>query len=228
MWSRLSCGFALCVLSVISGCSPIPTDPDAAGSSGFSELSYFNESWGFQISRPNDLWGITVQTFELDRDTNGLPFVDVRIASPVSALVGGFRPQMRLFPRALPEGTTLDELAQSYEEQDLIPQFDRYRVVGDKVRVQLDGGEAIQWQFRYSQLEASNRFHPGSRFIVAVAVHNQVGYFMIGNGGQDAGYPLEEYQQIVSSLHWPIIANDQAVSLASTGFFRVPPPGRTY
>ncbi len=109
---------------------------------------------------------------------------------------------MRLFPRALPAGTTLDDLAQSYEEQDLAPQFDQYRVVGEKVRVQLDGGEAIQWQFRYSQIEVSNPYYPGTRFLVAVAIHNQEGYFMIGNGSQDTGYPLEEYQQIVSSLRW--------------------------
>lgn len=202
MCARLFCVFALCSLFAVSGCSPIPTDPDASSNSGFNELSYFNEPWGFQISRPNDQWGISVQTYELDRHTNGLPHVEVSIASPLSAFGGGFRPQIRLFPLALPAGTTLDVLAKDYEEQNLMPQFDRYRVIGDKVRVQLEGGEAIQWQFRYSQAQASNRFYPGTRFLAAVAIHNREGYFMIGNGSQDTGYPLEEYQNIVSSLRW--------------------------
>lgn len=202
MWTRLTFILALCTVFVASGCSPVPTDPGAGGESGFSELAYSNTEWGFQISRPNDQWGIQVQTFELDRDTNGLSRVDVRIASPILASLAGFRPQMQLIPRALPTGVTLDQLVTLYEEQDLMPQFDRYRVVGEKQKIQLNGGEAVQWQFRYSQLEVSNRRYPGTRFLTAVAIHNNIAYYMIGNGSQDAGYPLEEYQQIVSSLRF--------------------------
>ena len=199
MIARIFCAFALCSLLATVGCKPIPTEPETT----FDGLVYVNNSWGFRVSRPSDQWGIDVSTITIQRDINGLSPVTVRILSP--GIPGDFRPQMRLEPQALRAGfntMTLDQLVQAFEEQFLMPQFDQYDVIGDKQRVQLKVGEAMQWQFRYSQLENSNRRYPGTRFLVAVAIHNQVGYYMIGNGSRDAGYPRTEYEQIVASLEF--------------------------
>ena len=195
--------FALCGLLAALGCQPIPTGPTDDGE-GVSGLSYVNEPWGFQISRPDTLWGIQVSTDNLYRDINGLALVSVRIFSPIpSDFAGGFRPHFHLFPRALREITTLDSLVVYFEEQILKPEpnQDQYRVIGEKQRVQLKGGEAMLWEFRYSQLERPGPY-PGTRFLTAVALHNQVGFFMIGNGSRDAGYPVEAYRQIVTSLEF--------------------------
>ena len=199
MTARIFRALALCSLLATVGCKPIPTEPETT----LDGLVYVNNSWGFQISRPNEQWGIDVATMMSDRDINGLPRVTVRILSP--GMTSDFRPQMRLEPQALGAGfdtMTLDQLVQTFEEQFLMPQFDQYDVIGDKQRVQLKVGEAMQWQFRYSQLENSNRRYPGTRFLVAIAIHNRVGYYMIGNGSRDAGYPLTEYEQIVASLEF--------------------------
>ncbi len=201
MCARLCRAFALCGLLAALGCKPIPTSPDAGDNGVFDGLSYFNEAWGFQISRPNAQWAINAETFVRARDINGLAPVTVRISSPVSPeSAGEFRPQMRLYPRALPDDMTLVQLARDFEAEYLMPRFDQYRVIDEKQRVQLKVGEAIQWQFCYSQLERPNREYPGTRFLIAVSIHNQVGYYMIGNGSGDASYPLEEYRQIVASL----------------------------
>ncbi len=197
--AQIFCAFALCSLLATSGCKPIPTDSEPS----LDGLVYTNNSWGFRVSRPSDQWGIDVATLTSQRDINGLSPVTVRILSP--DITSDFRPQMRLEPRALPANfatMTLDQLVQQFEEQYLMLVFDQYRVIGEKQRVQLRGGEAIQWQFRYSQIERSNRNYPGTRFLVAIAIHNQVGYYMIGNGSRDAGYPLSEYEQIVASLEF--------------------------
>ena len=199
MIARIFCAFALCSLLATSGCKPIPTEPQTS----LDGLVYTNNDWGFRVSRPSDQWGIDVATLTSQRDINGLSPVTVRILSP--GIPGDFRPQMRLEPQALRAGfntMTLDQLVQAFEEQFLMPQFDQYDVIGDKQRVQLKVGEAMQWQFRYSQLENSNRRYPGTRFLVAVAIHNGVGYYMIGNGSRDAGYPRTEYEQIVASLEF--------------------------
>ena len=196
---RIFCAFALCSLLATSGCKPIPTEPETS----LDGLVYVNDSWGFQVSRPSDQWGIDIATITSQRDINGLSPVTVRIRSP--EITGDFRPQMRLEPRALPANfatMTLDQLVQQFEEQYLMLAFDQYRVIGEKQRIRLNVGEAVQWQFRYSQLERSNRNYPGTRFLVAIAIHNQVGYYMIGNGSRDAGYPLTEYEQIVASLEF--------------------------
>ncbi len=197
--AQIFCAFALCSLLATSGCKPIPTDSEPS----LDGLVYTNNSWGFRVSRPSDQWGIDVATLTSQRDINGLPPVTVRILSP--DITSDFRPQMRLEPRALPANfatLTLDQLVQEFEEQYLMLAFDQYRVIDEKQRVQLRVGEAIQWQFRYPQLETSNRNYPGTRFLVAIAIHNQVGYYMIGNGSRDAGYPLTEYEQIVASLEF--------------------------
>ena len=199
MTARIFRALALCSLLATVGCKPIPTEPETT----LDGLVYVNNSWGFQISRPSEQWGIDVATITSQRDINGLPPVTVRILSP--GLTSDFRPQMRLEPQALRAGfdtMTLDQLVQTFEEQFLMPQFDQYRVIGEKQRIQLKVGEAMQWQFRYSQLENSNRRYPGTRFLVAIAIHNGVGYYMIGNGSRDAGYPLTEYEQIVASLEF--------------------------
>ena len=197
--TRLFCAFALYGLLATSGCQPIPTEPETV----LDGLVYVNPSWGFQISRPNEQWGIDAATVTSLRDpNNGLSPVTVRMLSP--EFTGEFRPQMRLAPHALPAGlaVTLDQLVQEYEKQYLMLAFDQYQVIGEKQRVPLKVGEAVQWQFRYSQLERSNREYPGTRFLVALSIHNQVGYYMIGNGSRDAGYPLSEYEQIVASLEF--------------------------
>ena len=196
---RIFCALALCSLLATSGCKPIPTEPEPT----LDGLVYTNNSWGFRVSRPNEQWGIDVATITSQRDINGLSPVTVRILSP--GLTGDFRPQMRLEPQALRtefNTMTLDQLVQAFEDRFLVPAFDQYRVIGEKHRIQLKVGEAIQWQFRYSQIERSNRAYPGTRFLVAIAIHNGVGYYMIGNGSRDAGYPLTEYEQIVASLEF--------------------------
>ena len=196
--ARIFCAL-LCSLLAASGCKPIPTEPEPT----LDGLVYTNNSWGFRVSRPNEQWGIDVATITSQRDINGLPPVTVRILSP--GLTSDFRPQMRLEPQALRaefNTMTLDQLVQAFEDRFLVPSFDQYRVIGEKNRIQLKVGEAIQWQFRYSQLENSNRRYPGTRFLVAIAIHNGVGYYMIGNGSRDAGYPLTEYEQIVASLEF--------------------------
>ena len=198
--ARIFCAFALCSLLATSGCKPIPTEPEPA----LDGLVYTNNSWGFRVSRPNDQWGIDVSTLTSQRDpNNGLSPVTVRILSP--GITSDFRPQMHLYPQGLPARYTtlsLDQLVQVFEEEYLMLAFDQYRVIGEKQRIQLRVGEAMQWEFRYSQLERSNRNYPGTRFLVAIAIHNQVGYYMIGNGSRDAGYPLAEYEQIVASLEF--------------------------
>lgn len=196
---RIFCALALCSLLATSGCKPIPTEPEPS----LDGLVYTNNSWGFRVSRPSEQWGIDVATITSQRDINGLSPVTVRILSP--GLTGDFRPQMRLEPQALRaefNTMTLDQLVQAFEDRFLVPAFDQYRVIGEKQRIQLRVGEAIQWQFRYSQIERSNRAYPGTRFLVAIAIHNGVGYYMIGNGSRDAGYPLTEYEQIVASLEF--------------------------
>ena len=63
----------------------------------------------------------------------------------------------------------------------------------------------MQWQFRYSRQprnEGPNLSYPGTRFLVAIAIHNQVRYYMLGNGSLDVGYPRTEYEQIVASLEF--------------------------
>ena len=196
---RIFCALALCSLLATSGCKPIPTEPEPS----LDGLIYTNNSWGFRVSRPSEQWGIDVATITSQRDINGLSPVTVRILSP--GLTSDFRPQMRLEPQALRaefNTMTLDQLVQAFEDRFLVPAFDEYRVIGEKHRIQLKVGEAIQWQFRYSQIERSNRAYPGTRFLVAIAIHNGVGYYMIGNGSRDAGYPLTEYEQIVASLEF--------------------------
>ena len=200
--TRLFCAFALYGLLATSGCQPIPTEPETV----LDGLVYVNPSWGFQISRPSEQWGIDVSTLTSQRDpNNGLSPVTVRILSP--AFTGEFRPQMHLYPQALPARfttMTLDQLVQAFEDEYLMLAFYQYQVIGEKKRIPLKVGEAVQWQFRYSQLELerSNREYPGTRFLVALSIHNQVGYYMIGNGSRDAGYPLSEYEQIVASLEF--------------------------
>ena len=200
----LFCAFALCGLLAALGCKSIPTSPTDDGE-GISGLSYVNEQWGFQISRPDTLWGIQVSTDNLaqNRDINGLAPVTVIISSPLpSNFAGGFRPRFRLSPSALREMTTLDSLVVNFEERSLMPAFDQYQVSErGKQRVQLKGGEAMLWEFRYSPLERPGPYR-GTRFLTAVALHNQVGYYMIGNGSRDAGYPADAYRQIVASLEF--------------------------
>ena len=199
----LFCAFALRGLLAALGCKSIPTSPTDDGE-GIRGLSYVNEQWGFQISRPDTLWGIQVSTDNLtqNRDINGLAPVTVIISSPLSPdFAGGFRPRFRLSPSALPEITPLDSLVVNFEARSLMPNFDQYRVIGEKQRVPLKGGEAMMWEFRYSQVERPGPYY-GTRFLTAVALHNQVGYYMIGNGSRDAGYPADAYRQIVASLEF--------------------------
>ena len=200
IYARIFCALALCSLLATVGCKPIPTEPQTS----LDGLVYTNNSWGFRVSRPSDQWGIDVSTITIQRDINGLSPVTVRILSPM--ITGEFRPQLYLQPRALPDSLatiTLDQFVQNIEE-DLMALND-YRVIGEKQLVQLKGGEAMQWQFRYSRQppnEGPNLSYPGTRFLVAIAIHNQVRYYMLGNGSGDVGYPITEYEQIVASLEF--------------------------
>lgn len=191
--------FALLVL----GCGKIPGDSvNGIGGNGLDDLSYANDSWGFQISRPNDSWGISVQTFPLRRDpNNGLPFVDVRVASPYFDAQGTFRPELQMYPQGLTNGATLDDLVTAFEEYELKLDFGGYQLIGEKQKIKLEGGEVVQWEFRNGRTSQQNTRYPGTRFLAAVAVHNKEGYFIIANGNTD-GFPAAEYRQIIASLRF--------------------------
>ena len=143
--ARIFCAFALCSLLATSGCKPIPTEPET----NLDGLVYTNNDWGFRVSRPSDQWGIDVSTLTSQRDpNNGLSPVTVRILSP--QFTRELRPQMHLYPQALPARfttMTLDQLVQVFEEEYLMRQFDQYRVIGEKQRIRLRVGEAMQWEF---------------------------------------------------------------------------------
>lgn len=197
MWHRL----VVLGLVVACGCGQIPTDPDVNLANG--ELVYVNDTWGFQISRPATDWGISAQTFPQQRYNNGLPVVEVHIASPLTEFIGAdFRPELYLEPRAVSDGIDIDALAVAYEDNELKVIFEGYETVGDRQRVQIADGELIQWQFRNSPFAAQSRRYPGTRFLAAIAVHKDQGYFMIGNGSGNVGFPIDEYRLIASSLRF--------------------------
>lgn len=196
MWHRLLCLGML----VIWGCGPIPTEPNGSGVVD-NDLVYTNDTWGFQVSRPTLDWGISAQTFPQQRFPNGLPVVEVRIASPATEFLGAaFRPELHLEPRSVSRGIDLDALVTAYEENELKLIFEGYEVLGEKQRISLTNGEMIEWRFRNSSFAAPSLRYPGTRFLAAVAVHDDQGYFMIGNGSNDVGFPVNEYHLIAESL----------------------------
>jgi len=197
MWHRL----LFLGLLVGLGCGQIPTDPDVNLTDG--ELVYFNETWGFQVSRPTADWGISAQTFPQQRYNNGLPVVDVRIASPLTQFLGAaFRPELHLEPRAVSEGIDIEALAVAFEENELKLIFEGYETLESKQKVQIAEGELIEWRFRNSGFAAPSQQYPGTRFLAAVAVHGDRGYFMIGNGSNDVGFPIDDYRLIAESLRF--------------------------
>lgn len=186
---------------VVLGCGPIPKDPVSSGEET-GDLVYVNEYWGFRLTRPNEYWGISAQTFPLLRDAkNGLPYVDVRISTPYLDFPSTtFRPELRLEPRGLSNGTQLDGLVGEFEKE-LKVLFEGYQVVGEQQRLTLEAGDAVVlWEFR-NPISAQNRSYPGTRFLAAVALHNREGYFIIANGNAN-GFPVEDYRSIVSSLRF--------------------------
>jgi hypothetical protein len=186
-------------LLVLGGCGSIPNDPDVGLADG--ELIYINDTWGFQVSRPTSEWGISAQTFLQQRYNNGLPVVEVRIASPLTqSLSSSFRPELYLEPRAISTGIDIDALTVAFEENELKVTFEGYELIGDKQKIQLKNGELVEWQFRNSSFAAQSRQFPGTRFMAAVAVHKDQGYFMVGNGSGEVGFPVAEYLMIAESL----------------------------
>lgn len=198
MWHRL----LLVGMALIWGCGQIPTGPNGELPDG--ELVYVNDTWGFRVSRPTADWGISAQTFPQQRYNNGLPVVEVHIASPLTETLGAsFRPEMYLEPRAVSNGIDLDALASAFEENELKTTFDGYEALGEKQKIQIANGELIEWRFRNSPFAAQSRRYPGTQFLAVVAVHKDQGYFMIGNGSNDVGFPLNEYRLIAASLRFP-------------------------
>ena len=190
---------ALCAL-VVLGCGPIPDDPLSSGED-VGDLVYVNEPWGFQLTRPSEFWGISAQTFPLVRDANnGRPYVDVRISSPyIDFSSNTFRPELRLEPRGMTNGTRLDAMVGDFE-RELQALFAGYQAVGDQQRHVLNDGEVVMWEFR-NGLGTPNRQYPGTQFLAAVALHNRDGYFFIANGNAE-GFPVADYRSIVSSLRF--------------------------
>jgi hypothetical protein len=199
--------FSLFALCLLFGCGQIPEDTvGSSAATGLNDLVYSDDSWGFQISRPNDTWGISVQTFPLSRDPqNGLPLVDVRVSSPFIGTQGSFRPELQMTPRGMLNGKTLDDLVIEYEEYELKLIFGGYQLVGEKQKVKLEGGEVVLWEFRNARLGQGANYpgttYSGTRFLAAVAAHNRQSYFFIANGTTD-GFPVADYKQIVSSLRF--------------------------
>lgn len=197
MWHRL----IVFGLLFVCGCGQIPTDPNVTLING--ELVYVNDTWGFQISRPTADWGISVQTFNQQVYNNGLPVVEVHIASPLTEFLGAeFRPELYLEPRAVSDGIDIDALAVAFEDNELKIIFEGYEVLGTREKIELANGELVQWQFRNSPFAAQSQRYPGTRFLAAIAVHNDQGYFMIGNGSGNVGFPIDEYRLIASSLRF--------------------------
>jgi hypothetical protein len=173
------------------GCGPIPTDPDSETSSSEGTV-YVNEEWGFQLTVPDDsTWSLNAQTLFQDRESNGLPKVNVQISKfPLQGT--RFRPTLVVDPRALPRGNTIETFVASLEEE-LRARFIGYGAE-EKRTLQIDAAEGVEWVFR----TASFRGY-GSRFLAAVVVHRQQVYVMLGSGIR-VHFPLEEYRGIISSM----------------------------
>lgn len=188
-------------LLLMVGCGTIPTSPELGVPEG--ELVYVNDTWGFQVSRPTSDWGVSAQTFLTQRFANGLPAVEVHIASPFTEFLGAaFRPELVLEPRAIVVGKDINALAVEYEENNLKVQFDGYAALEEKQKISIAGGELIVWQFRNAPSSLPNQRYPGTRFLAAIAVHDDQGYYMIGNGSNDVGFPISEYRLIAESLRF--------------------------
>jgi hypothetical protein len=185
----------------VCGCGTIPTAPDLGVADG--ELVYVNDTWGFQVSRPTTDWGISAQTFLTQRYPNGLPAVEIHIASPITESLGAaFRPELFLMAKAVSDGIDIVELANAFEENELKVYFGGYGVIEEKQKVTIAGGELIVWQFRNAPSALPSQWVPGTSFLAAIAVHKDQGYFMIGNGSNDVGYPVAEYRKIVESIRF--------------------------
>jgi hypothetical protein len=187
----------------LCGCGAIPTAPDSDLPNG--ELVYVNESWRFQVSRPTLDWGISAQIFLQQRYNNGLPAVEVHISSPLAqSLIASFRPEFYIEPKEVSKDISIDGLAIAFEESELKAIFQGYEALEEKQKVQITNGELIEWRFRNSPFSAQSRQYPGTRFLAAVAVYEDQGYFMIGNGSNEAGFPLEEYRLIAESIKFAV------------------------
>lgn len=183
---------AVCVFA--SACSPIPTAPVGEGVP--NGLVYTNETWGFQVSRPDTTWGFSAQIFYQDREANGLPRTEVWLYAPEVSATPPFRPVLYLKPSALSGEATLDSLVTDIERalEDSFAGYDP----GEKVEVVLATKPAMEWQFGASSSSRLN-FLPGDRFFVAAIQQGAVGYLLVGNGTSGA-FPVEAYRQIATSL----------------------------
>ncbi|MBT3605930.1 MAG: hypothetical protein HOE48_17795 [Candidatus Latescibacteria bacterium] len=197
MWHRLM----MFVLLFVVGCGSIPTDSNSNVANG--ELVYVNDAWGFQISRPTSDWGISAQTFLQQRFDNGLPVVEVRVATPLNGSPGGsFRPELYLAPRSVSDGINIDALVVAFEENELKVIFEGYEALEDKQKIEIADGELVHWVFRNSPFFAPSVRFPGTRFLAVISVHKDQMYVMIGNGSQDEGFPVEDYRLIAQSLRF--------------------------
>ena len=180
--------FALCV----SGCGPIPTDPDI--NSSLTDRVYVNDDWGFQITIPQDsTWSWTAQTFYQNREPNGLPQVSVWIYKrPQDG--GQFRPTLTLEPRALSGDDTLEKVVTALEDDFKASNSFRGYNASEKQTVQVSSGEATEWTFR-----TSARGNVGNRFLATIVVHEREGYLILGSG-VSSYFPVDEFRGIISSL----------------------------
>ena len=180
------------VVLFLAGCGQIPTDPDTDPTVG--GRVYTNTDWGFQIAIPQDTtWSWTAQTFFQDRDSNGLPRVEVRISKrPLENTQ--FRPTMLLSPRALPRETGLESATASLEEE-LRSSFLGYNP-GEKDSVLVSSSSGLEWVFRMVSLRGE-----GDRFLAVVLVHEREGYIFLGSG-VSYHFPVEEFRDIIRTLNF--------------------------
>ena len=184
----------LAVSVVLSACSPIPTAPVEEGQGG--DLVYANESWGFQITRPDSTWGFSAQIYYQDREANGLPRVEIRLLAPQAISTTTFRPVLYMKPSPLSEDATLDSLVSDIE-QALEDSFAGYDP-GEKSAGVLATKPAMQWQFELQSSSQLN-FLTGDRFFVTAVQNGTHGYLLVGSG-ISGSFPVEAYRQIASNI----------------------------
>ena len=154
------------------GCGQIPTDSDSKFSSADGRV-YVNEEWGFQLTMPDDsTWSLRSGTDYLNRESNGLPRVNVRI-SKISLEGRRFQPTLSVNPRLVARGTTLETFVATLEE-DLKASFIGYNA-GEKQLLQLASAGAVEWIFHTAHLGRDGRPN-----LAAVVVQDRQGYIMLG------------------------------------------------
>ncbi|MCZ6634826.1 MAG: hypothetical protein O7G87_15600, partial [bacterium] len=169
--------------------------PTGIEDSDFAEAGvYVNEDWQFQITRPDETWGMNASVSALIRQANGLPRVEVWMLGPPES--DAFQPTFYLTPDALFQGDSPDSFLADLE-LELSSVFAGY-APEEKQKVRLDGGEMTYWVFE-TAFSSRENFLPGTRFWVQTVSHGSEVFIMLGNGSSDY-FPVNTYERIASSL----------------------------